>query len=159
MGCDMKTSVDLLEELHEILEKKFRGRMQEFLLPPPVFLAMQGELIKMDLQAGILEARFPVLDSYLNPYRAMQGGMIAAAVDNTLGPLSIAVAPPNVTRRLEMKYSRPVTMDMEFIHVQARLVERNDPQLIFEARVTSPQGNRLATCKAVHWIIPGENNV
>jgi len=34
----------------------------------------------------------------------MQGGMIAAAVDNTIGPLSFLVAAPNVTRRLEMKY-------------------------------------------------------
>ncbi len=149
----MKTSEDLLGELHEILEKKFGERLQDFVLPPPVFAAMRGELIDMDLQHGSMTARFPVQESYLNPYKAMQGGMIAAAVDNTLGPLSIAIAPPNVTRRLEMKYSKPVTIEMEFIHVRARLVERNDPQLIFEARVSSPYGQKLATCKAIHWII------
>jgi len=149
----MKTSEDLLGELHEILEKKFGERLQDFVLPPPVFAAMRGELIDMDLQHGSMTARFPVQESYLNPYKAMQGGMIAAAVDNTLGPLSIAIASPNVTRRLEMKYSKPVTIEMEFIHVRARLVERRDPQLIFEARVSSPYGQKLATCKAIHWII------
>jgi hypothetical protein len=82
--------------------------------------------------------------------------MLAAAVDNTLGPLSVAIAPPNVTRILEMKYSRPVKPEMEYILVQARLVERKDPQLIFAAKVISPDGHKLATCKAIHWII--DNN-
>ncbi|OGO30406.1 MAG: hypothetical protein A2Z16_00020 [Chloroflexi bacterium RBG_16_54_18] len=79
--------------------------------------------------------------------------MIAAAVDNTLGPLSIAVAPMNVTRRLEMKFSCPVTLEMQYIVVHARLIERKDPQLTFEAWVSSLDGYKLASCKAIHWII------
>ena len=149
----MVTADRLLGELFEILHEKFGERMQGYLFPPPVFMAMRGELLEMDLKNGLFTARFPVLESYLNPYGAMQGGMIAAAVDYTLGPLSVAIAPPNVTRKLEMKYSRPATMDMEFILVTARLVERKDPQLFFEARVSSPDGHKLATCKAIHWII------
>jgi len=33
--------------------------------------------------------------------------MVAAAADNTLGPLSVLVAPPNLTRRMEITYARP----------------------------------------------------
>jgi hypothetical protein len=43
----------------------------------------------------------------------MQGGMIATAVDNTIGPLRDVVAPPNVTRTLEMRNSHPVNSEME----------------------------------------------
>jgi acyl-coenzyme A thioesterase PaaI-like protein len=87
----------------------------------------------------------------------MQGGMLAAAVDNTLGPLSVVVAPINVTRTLEMKYSRPVMPEMGFILVKAQLVKRQDPKLFFEATVRSPDGQRLAKCKAVHWIIADQS--
>jgi acyl-coenzyme A thioesterase PaaI-like protein len=143
----------MLSEYYKILKEKFGEQIKDFLFPPPIFEAMQGELVKLDLENNSLTARFPILESYRNPYGAMQGGMIAAAVDNTLGPLSVLVAPPNVTRTLEMKYSRPVRPEMEYIVVQGKMLERKDPQLFFTARVSSPDGHKLAICKAVHWII------
>jgi acyl-coenzyme A thioesterase PaaI-like protein len=136
----------------EILRRRMGERVDEYAFPPPIFVAMEGEFLELDLEAGILAARFPVLERYLNPYGTMQGGMVAAAVDNTLGPLSVLVAPPNVTRRLEMKYSRPATLDMGRIVVKARLLERTKRWLFFEAEVRSPSGLRLARSKAVHWI-------
>lgn len=141
------------EEYLRILREKFQDRIHEYLMPPPIFLEMKGEVVSIDLEYSALSVRFPVLEKYLNPYRIMQGGMIAAAIDNTLGPLSVAVAPPSVTRSLEIKYSQPALVEMGYILVQARLVERREPKLLFEAKVTGPEGNRLATCKAVHWIV------
>lgn len=135
------------------IQAKFGERMRDYQFPPPVFTAMQGEFLEFDLSNGTLKARFPIRQSYLNPYGSMQGGMIAAAVDNTLGPLSVALASPNVTRTLELKYSHPVLPEMGYIIVHARLVDRDDPRLTFQARVSSPDGKKLATCKATHWII------
>ena len=79
--------------------------------------------------------------------------MVAAAVDNTLGPLSMLVAPPSVTRQLEMTYSRPVSLELEYIVVSASLLERKDRCLFFRADVRTLQGLRLARSKAVHWIV------
>jgi acyl-coenzyme A thioesterase PaaI-like protein len=135
-----------------ILRDRLGDRVAEFALPPPVFALMKGEFVELDLDAGTLSAQFPVLGSYLNPYGSMQGGMIAAAVDNTLGPLSVLVAPPNVTRQLEVKYSRPVTLEMGYIVVDAELLERRDRWLYFRATVRSQEGVRLARAKATHWI-------
>jgi acyl-coenzyme A thioesterase PaaI-like protein len=148
-----RTADNLLEEFLRTVREKYKDRINDFLMPPPVFWEMQGEFLAMDLENGSLTARFPILKKYLNPYGTMQGGMIAAAVDNTVGPLSIAIAPPNVTRTLELKYSQPVLAQMEYIVVQARLVERHEPKLTFEAKVLSPSGVKLVTCKALHWII------
>jgi acyl-coenzyme A thioesterase PaaI-like protein len=117
---------------------------------------MQGEFVAVDVEAGTLTARFPVFEHYLNPYDGVQGGMIAAAVDNTLGPLSMLVAPPNVTRRLEMTYSRPVSLDMGHIIVVGKLVERDGRQLQFAADVRSSSGVRLARARATHWIVGQE---
>ncbi len=149
----MSTAGSLLSRFYETLREKYGERIRELRLPPPVFDLMKGELLDLDLQAGTLKARFPILEDYLNPYGAMQGGMIAAAVDNTVGPLSVAIAPPSVTRSLEMKYSQPVRPEMEYIHVQATLVERTDTELVFDAEVSSPDGAKLARCRAVHRIL------
>jgi uncharacterized protein (TIGR00369 family) len=137
----------------DVIQRRLGDRLDEFRIPPPVFCAMQGEFLAFDPEDGWLTARFPVLEEYLNPYGSMQGGMVAAAVDNTLGPLSMLVAPPNVTRRLEMKYSRPITPDLEFITVKSRLVERKGRWLTFRAEVTDQAGTLLARARAVHWIV------
>jgi len=143
----------LSAEVIDVLKDRLGDRVDAFVIPPPVFAAMEGRFLELDLDAGVLAARFPVLESYMNPYQTMQGGMIAAAVDNTLGPLSMLVAPPNVTRRLEMTYSRPVTLAMGHVVVHAELLERRERWLFFRADVRSPSGLRLARSKARHWIL------
>ncbi len=143
----------LLEKMMEVLRERYGERVDDSLFPPPIFDLMQGELLEIDLDKALLKARFPVLESYQNPYHIMQGGMLATAVDNTIGPLSVLVAPPNVTRTLEMKYSRPVTMEMSEIIITAKLINQDEHRLYINAEVRSPDGEKLATAKAVHWVV------
>jgi acyl-coenzyme A thioesterase PaaI-like protein len=86
----------------EILQDRLGDKIEGFLIPPQIFELMRGEFLVINVKAGRITTRFPVLAEFQNPYGSMQGGMVATAVDNTLGPLSMLVAPPNVTRRLEM---------------------------------------------------------
>jgi acyl-coenzyme A thioesterase PaaI-like protein len=139
-----------------ILRDKLGDRASQYALPPPVFAAMEGEFVELDVDAESLTAQFPVRERYMNPYGTVQGGMLAAAFDNTLGPLSMLVAPPNVTRRLEVTYSRPVTLDVGYIVVKARLVERKGRRLFFRADLSGREGPRLARAKALHWIVDQE---
>jgi len=139
--------------LMSIIQEKYAEKANELLIPPPVFNEMEGEFVALDLEEHTLSMRFPVLKRYLNPYRSMQGGMIAAAVDNTLGPLSMLVASSNVTRRLEMKYIRPVDLESSYITVVGKLVEQNTRDLIFSAEVQDSKGNLMAKARATHWIL------
>ena len=143
----------LPSSLLEIVKQRLGERVDDYLIPPPVFQEMRGEFVGFDIQAGTLTTRFPVLEKYRNPYGAMQGGMLAAAVDNTIGPLSLLVAPPSVTRRLEMKYSRPATPDVGYITIHGTFVERQERRLKFRAEVRDPQGEVLARAQAIHWIV------
>jgi acyl-coenzyme A thioesterase PaaI-like protein len=143
----------LLEQLHQALIRRHGGNLEGFRLPPPAFSTMQGELLAFDEEAGTLEVRFPVLESQLNPYHTMQGGFLAAAADNAFGPLSLLVAPPNVTRRMELTYNRPASLETGYILVRARLVSRNERQLELIADIYDPQGRRLARARATHWIL------
>ena len=123
---------------------------------PPVFREMKGQIIAYDLEAGTLTCRFPVETRYQNPYGTMQGGMIAAAVDNTFGPLSVLVAPPNVTRQLEIRYKRPITAEHKYITITATIHSREHPYLVLRAQVRTDSGELAATAKARHFILPKE---
>lgn len=140
------------DDLVSILQSRLGERIDEFQIPPPVFAEMEGEFIAFDQAEGWLRTRFPIKPDYLNPYQTMQGGMIAAAVDNTLGPLSMLIAPPNVTRTLEMKYSRPIPIDLGHILILARFLGREGRVLRFTGEVRSENGALLARAKATHWI-------
>lgn len=143
---------EIFQQFETVLREKLGESYDDYAFPPPVFQEMEGEFLELDLEAGTLTARFPVLEKFFNPYHTLQGGMVAAAADNTLGPLSVLVAPPNLTRRMEITYARPVTADLGFITVTARFLERDDPLLYFQADLRGPAGRRLARVKATHWI-------
>jgi acyl-coenzyme A thioesterase PaaI-like protein len=141
------------ETLGAVLESRMRGRAEGLVIPPPAFVAMQGEFLEFDEPQNKLTARFPVLEEHLNPFGTLQGGFLAAAIDNTVGPLSLLVAPPSVTRRLEIKYRRAVSPDDEFIRVVARLVENKRRRLRLEVSVVDPRGVEVASGHAIHWVI------
>jgi acyl-coenzyme A thioesterase PaaI-like protein len=139
----------IMDTIHDRLGE----RLDEYFIPPPAFVTMHGEILAFDAESGVLATRFPVLEKHLNAYGSMQGGMVAAAVDNTLHPLSMMLAPPSVTRRLQMKYSRPVTPDLEYITVKGRLLKRRGQWLEFSAEVRDQDGVLLARARAVHWVV------
>lgn len=121
-------------------------------IPPPVYLDMQAEAL--DYREGeALTVRFPVLARYQNPMGMMQGGVIVAAIDNTLGPLSYLVAPPSVTTQLNTSYLRPVRPDDAYLDVEGRLTERAGSYLFFSARVTNPAGKTVALAHATTQIV------
>jgi acyl-coenzyme A thioesterase PaaI-like protein len=150
------TDTSVLDHMLQVLEARYGQGLKDFLLPPPSFGWMQGELVDFDPQAGTLITRFPVRPEYLNPHRIVQGGILAAAVDNTLGPLSMLMAPPNVTRRLEMKYSRPLSVESEWMQVTGKLLDSQGRQLRLSAEVRDSAGRLIARASALHWIVDAQ---
>lgn len=79
--------------------------------------------------------------------------MITAAIDNAVGPLSLLIAPMNMTRSMESKFIKPITMDMEYIYVTAFLSEQKRKRLIFEVMVQDKFEKIYAREKVINWII------
>ena len=125
-------------------------------LPPPIFTDMEGEFVDLDLEAKTLTVRFPVLERYQNPMGYMQGGMIAAAVDNAIGPLSFMVAEPNVTKTMELTYLRPIPPRTTEITVTAAFDSQNGRELIFVADVLRGDGAVLAHARTVNILLKRE---
>jgi len=114
---------------------------------------MNAEFIKIDPENAIIEVKFPVPERSLNPFGSMQGGMIAVAVDNAVGPLSMLVGPINFTRDMSLKYRKPVSGDYEYITVKASLTEKKGRRLFFKAEVMDPEGTLLVSAKLMNWIV------
>jgi acyl-coenzyme A thioesterase PaaI-like protein len=117
---------------------------------------MMGELLDYDPDTRTLTGRFPVMARYKNPYKVMQGGMIAAAMDNVLGPLSVLVAPANLTREMIIKYKKPVSEEFAYIVIKAWVEKLEPPYLWLAARVESEDGVLFARAKARHFILEHE---
>ena len=121
-------------------------------LPPPCLTDMQGEPLAFE-DGSLLRMRFPVLARYQNPLGYMQGGFIAAALDNTLGPFSYLIAPPSVTVRMAIDYLRPVLPSETAIVCEARLVERTAKSLFLSATVAGSNGKTVALCQSVCQLV------
>ncbi|MBA1420053.1 MAG: PaaI family thioesterase [Epsilonproteobacteria bacterium] len=144
-----KKLIDVIELFSDVLGDK----INDFIVPPPSFQIMQCEIIEYRAEEKSLIARLPVLKKWQNPFGTMQGGMIDGAIDNAIGPLSLLVAPVNMTRTIETKILKAITMDVETIYVKAKLVEVKKRRLIFEADVVDDEGLVYATSRIVNFII------
>jgi acyl-coenzyme A thioesterase PaaI-like protein len=116
-------------------------------LPPPCLVEMAGEPVDF-VDGESLTMRFPVLARWQNPLGTMQGGFIAAALDNTIGPFSYLIAPPSVTSQLNLSYLRPVTPTVQTLTCTARLVERTTKTLFIAAEARTDDGKVAVLCQA-----------
>lgn len=141
--------LDIIELFNNVLGEK----VKEFILPPPSFELMKCEVVDFDTKKKLIVVRIPVLESWLNPYATMQGGLIIGAIDNAVGPLSMLIGSKNVTRNIESKLLKPITMDVKYIFVTASLFEHKKRRLIFDAVVEDMEGNVYAKARLVNWIV------
>ena len=116
-------SVPQAIDVEELFTKALGERVHELNLPPPSFTVMECNILNYDEKEKPILVRIPVLETWLNPYNTMQGGLIIGAIDNAVGPLSMLVAPKNVTRNIESKLIKQITTDMQYIYVSASLFE------------------------------------
>ena len=141
--------IDLIELYTRVLGEK----VKDYNLPPPSFEIMQCEIIKYNEDQKLIVIKIPTLESWLNPFGTMQGGIIMGAVDNAVGPLSLLIAPMSITRNMESKLIKPITMDVEFIYVTATLVEQKKKRLIFDVVITDKDETIYTKAKVTNWII------
>lgn len=141
------------EFIERMTQLMANGQLQ---LPPPIFADMAGEFVDLNMAAKTLTVRFPVQARYQNPMGTMQGGMIAAAIDNAIGPLSFMVAAPNVTKTMEVTYLRPIPPSVAEITVVAAFAGQNGRELTFVADVLRGDGAKLATARSVNVLLKRE---
>jgi uncharacterized protein (TIGR00369 family) len=77
---------------------------------PPAAVLLGWELVAVDPDAGTIEVAFAASDQFLNPAGVIQGGFVAAMLDDTLGPALVATLGPGQfapTTDLHVQFLRP----------------------------------------------------
>lgn len=126
-------------------------------LPPKVFIDMEGEFIEF-VENEKLVARFPNKVRYMNPFGFMQGGILVAAMDNTISPLSYVTAPPSITKEINATYKRPIKESDNYIDVVATVIEKTATYISLQAEVLNAKGQLAAKCIANCVYIKGIRN-
>lgn len=134
------------DSLSDAFAATLRAKMPEgasLTIPPPCFEEMEAEVIDVDPKAGRLVVRFPNPERYQNPVGFMQGGMIAAALDNVFGPLTYLMGEAALTTNVQVSYVQPVTPDLETIVVEATIAQKSPPHLFLDGRVMNEARDTL----------------
>ena len=144
-----KKTIDVLSLFKDVLGE----RIDDFKLPPPSFKLMKCEIVDYNIQEQSLTIKVPVLEDWQNPFGTMQGGLIVGAIDNAVGPLSMLLAGANMTRSIETKYLKAITMDVQWVFVTAKLLEQKKRRLLFDVEVKDALGVLYTQAKVVNFVI------
>ncbi|MBI2428757.1 MAG: PaaI family thioesterase [Ignavibacteriales bacterium] len=137
----MQSSLEILQSEFDQLQRQFPSAQ----LPPNCSVLMKGKYIDYDSRV-MLKILFPVLEEYLNPMKAMQGGFVTAAFDNVFGPLSyLAARTPCTTLDLHTNYIRSINAGDTLV-VTARVVSRGLSAMHLSAEAVNGKRKLIATC-------------
>ena len=91
-------------------EGPFWDAMEGRAPPPPAAALLGWEPVAADPEAGTIEVAFTATEQFLNLAGVIQGGLLAAMLDATLGPALIATLGPDQyapTTDLHVQFLRP----------------------------------------------------
>ena len=67
--------------------------------PPPAAVLLGWQLVAVDHESGTIEVSFTATEQMLNPMGNVQGGFLAAMLDDTMGPAVVATLACAAIRR------------------------------------------------------------
>jgi uncharacterized protein (TIGR00369 family) len=126
--------------------------------PPPAAVLLGWELIAVDPEAGTIEVAFTASEQFLNPAGVIQGGFLAAMLDDTLGPALVATLGPGLfapTTDLHVQFLRPARPGQLTGH--GRIVRRGREVAFLAGELHDESGQVVATAVAtaqVRGVLP-----
>lgn len=117
--------------------------------PPPAAVLLGWKLVRVDPDAETIEVSFTATAQFLNPAGDVQGGFLAAMLDDTLGPALVATlgdrqwAP---TIDLQVQFLRPAKPGK--LHGVGRVVRRGREVAFLAGELHGPDGAVVATATA-----------
>ncbi|HKL09814.1 MAG TPA: PaaI family thioesterase [Clostridia bacterium] len=103
-------------------------------------------VFKKYIHKELLTVSYPVLDSYLNPRKTMQGGFITAAFDNTFGALSYYSAGKKFMATIDInnRYHYPI-FEGDELTVTVRMVSLGKTIVSMRGEAVNSEGRLIAT--------------
>jgi uncharacterized protein (TIGR00369 family) len=121
--------------------------------PPPAAELLGWRLISIDPDAGAIEVAFTANEQFLNPAGQVQGGFLAAMLDDTLGPALVATLG-------EGEWAPTLELNVQFLSAAApgelrgagRVVRRGRDVAFLSGELRTVAGELIATATATALI-------
>ena len=126
--------------------------------PPPSAETLGFRLLEIDPELGTIRVEFDARPEFVNPMGAIQGGFLAAMLDDTLGPALVATLPDGSfapTLELKVSFVRPAGVG-KLIGV-GRVVSRGGTIAFLAGELLTEGGDLVATASATARIVQGDN--
>lgn len=121
---------------------------------PPAAATLGWELVSVDPDEGTIEVAFEASDAFTNPMGNVQGGFLAAMLDDTLGPALVATLEPgqfSPTLELKVNFLRPARPGR--LTGRGRVVHRGGTIAFLEGALSNSAGELVATATATARIV------
>lgn len=116
---------------------------------PPAAETLGWELLSVDASAGTIELAFDAKPDFTNPAGNIQGGFLAAMLDDTLGPALFAMTDGKrfgSTIDLHVHYLRPVRPGR--VTTKGRVVKLGSKVAFMEGELFTAEGKLAAKATA-----------
>jgi uncharacterized protein (TIGR00369 family) len=117
--------------------------------PPPAARTLGWELVAVEPERGTIEVAFDGGERFVNPAGVIQGGFLAAMLDDTLGPALVATLPEGQfapTLDLHVQFLRPARPGRLVGH--GRVVHRGREVCFLSGELTDADGRIVAVATA-----------
>ena len=117
--------------------------------PPPAAVLLGWKLFDVDPDAGTIEVSFTASEQFLNPAGTVQGGLLAAMLDDTLGPALVAtlgVGEWAPTTDLHVQFHAPARPGE--LHGRGRVVRRGKDIAFLAGELLDGEANLVASAIA-----------
>lgn len=109
----------------------------------------------LHVEPGHIRVEYTAREEFYNPAGSVQGGILAAMLDEAMGPAAVTLmGPDEITTTLEMKvsYIRPATAGR--LIAEGRVVHKGRSVVFMEGSLTTEEGSLVATATATARIVP-----
>ncbi len=122
---------------------------------PPAARLLGRRVLATDRERGAVELEFHATPELLNRHGQVQGGMLAAMLDSTVGCAAVAGLSGQsvVTLTMTVTYLRPAAAGP--IHAEGRVVHRGGSIAFAEGALRDRSGEVVATATATLRIVRG----
>ncbi|MCE9599320.1 MAG: PaaI family thioesterase [Spirochaetia bacterium] len=148
------------EEDNALFEAMFGSFAQEaarngIQIPPNSVREFGGRFTEFEAKKRLVQT-FPAPVKFSNPLGMLQGGIIGAYIDDTMGPLCFStIKGPTTTIGLNVNYLRSVKCP-DTVVVEARITGRGRKVLHLEAEVKDSRGKIVATATSSVLSLKGD---
>ena len=126
------------------LKKKMNSFDKSLVIPPLCFDFLKMKIEDFDEKSSSLTTSLPLFKELLNPAEFVQGGLLTAMIDNTIGPLSYLVAKKATTSlELNTSFLRPCSLADKILFCKASLKHQSKSYLIFEGDIRGKIDQKL----------------